>query len=418
MMKQDKRQYRISKFSICLSALAVASLIRLTIPHGHRVGIGVLGNETKKLNNGDASKVGALEFQIKLQSDFQELIYRNQHPVDCSSRRVLLTPRRPERLDGFCLELQWWGRHLQASVAVDRTFVMRNNFISEYAPPGCQWSTINMTVSNAWECLFHPITNCTEQSITQTGSETKEGNVMGSYGIHNHEFSKFFHTGFYGNKRIVHVLKERRGGWPAVDSIEHWERAMGRFWIRSQMVHYMWKPSIGLQSEVDKRIPKSLLQSNTPFIGMHIRFTDNVVNLWNDFSRNANLTRSLSHFMDIAQKIRSKTGISTVYLATDSIATLEQLQNSKYPEWKFVVQENVPRSSGTEWTWFRNIRTFSGAAIATDLEVLRRADYLIGSFQSNVYRLATELNTAYNYDRYLFQQERHMAVDVPWYEDP
>jgi len=35
-------------------------------------------------------------------------------------------------------------------------------------------------------------------------------------------------------------------------------------------------------------------------------------------------------------------------------------------------------------------QTEGGTNEVTDFEILRRADYLIGSFQSNAYRLATE----------------------------
>jgi hypothetical protein len=128
---------------------------------------------------------------------------------------------------------------------------------------------------------------------------------------------------------------------------------------------------------------------------MHIRFTDNIGSLWNDFGRNANVTRDLHHFMKIAQDIRNKTGISTIYLATDSSTILNAVQDSTYPGWSFVVQQNVIRSSETRWIWFRESRGSSAAAVATDIEVLRRADYLIGSYQSNVYRLVTELNSAF-----------------------
>ena len=62
--------------------------------------------------------------------------------------------------------------------------------------------------------------------------------------------------------------------------------------------------------------------------------------------------------------------------------------------------------------WFGKSKASSAAAIATDLEVLRKANYLIGSFQTNVYRLATELNMAYHADKYPLYQHRHYPVDV------
>lgn len=60
------------------------------------------------------------------------------------------------------------------------------------------------------------------------------------------------------------------------------------------------------------------------------------------------------------------------------------------------------------------------ANVMADLEALRRADFLVGSFPSNVYRLAAELNAAYNDGtKYSPHAQRIFAVDdVEWYQDP
>ena len=364
--------------------------------------------------------VAIIKLQLRLQNEFQELIRINQNPTDCQKRRILMTGSRPIAADGFCIELQVIGRHLQAGMALDRSFVIRNNFESAYAPPECQWSFVNMTAKNKWDCLYEPVSNCTEDAAQGGDVLNVNATLMAAYGIHNHDQSAFFHSGYYGNHRVVEGLNfNPKKTWSHhVDIIEYWERTMGRFWIRSQMVHYLWRPSVGLQSEMQPRLPRQLLDSQTKFIGMHIRFTDNIGSLWNDFGRNANVTRSLHHFMMIAQDIRNQTGISTIYLATDSSTILKAVQDASYPGWSFVVQQNVIRSSETKWIWFRESRGSSAAAVATDIEVLRRADYLIGSYQSNVYRLVTELNSAFHVGNYPLHVDRHRPVDVPWYEDP
>jgi len=68
--------------------------------------------------------------------------------------------------------------------------------------------------------------------------------------------------------------------------------------------------------------------------------------------------------------------------------------------------------------WFRSGRAHAAPAMVADITMLKQADYLVGAFQSNVYRLACELNTAYHYKTYPLWQVRHKAVDVEWYEDP
>jgi hypothetical protein len=256
--------------------------------------------------------------------------------------------------------------------------------------------------------------------------------LMTAFGIHEkgtERGSAYYQSLLYGPERIVDGItfhKPASRHW-FVDVVGHWERVMGRFWIRAQMAHYLWRPSVGLQSEIDLRIPKNLLPSSSQssgqdnrFIGMHIRFTDNLFDFWKDFGRDGAVTRSLAHFMDIAGDIRNETGISTVYLATDSTLVLKQLQNSTYAQegWSFQIQNGVIRSDVMNLMWFKNIRDVMAAGIGTDVEVLRRADYLIGSHQSNVFRLATELNTAYHVAKYPLDMNRHRTVDIEWYEDP
>lgn len=232
-------------------------------------------------------------------------------------------------------------------------------------------------------------------------------------------YSEFFGTAIYGRNRIVDWVHE--SAWPLMPPhvvvVHHWERTYGRFWVRAQMAHFLWRPSDGLQSAIDSRAPPNLMNGETKYIGMHIRKTDNMDSLEQDFGRDAVITRSLSRFMDIAERIRAENPeINTIYLATDNSMIVRESQ--KISNWKFIIQRNVKRTSTREWIWFRGHRAFGAAAIATDLEVLRRADFLIGSHQSNVYRLATELNTAWNVAKYPQRLNRLRTVDIPWYEDP
>jgi hypothetical protein len=187
----------------------------------------------------DDEDAAILKLQLRLQNEFQELIRINQNPMDCQKRRILMTGSRPVAADGFCIELQVIGRHLQAAMALDRSFVIRNNFESAYAPPECQWSFVNMTAKTKWDCLYEPVSNCTEDSA-QGGDVLKvNASLMAAYGIHNHDESAFFHSGYYGNHRVMGDLNfNPKKTWShLVDIIEYRERTMGRFWIRSQMVH-------------------------------------------------------------------------------------------------------------------------------------------------------------------------------------
>jgi hypothetical protein len=277
---------------------------------------------------------------------------------------------------------------------------------------------------------------------TKNSTNKKEvpasASIKGSIGIIQDQTSSspYFDTTYYGPKRVVsqpaHWLLDETSH---VDHIEYWERAMGRFWIRSQIAHYLWnRPSRGLSTVIKERLPSWLPKDDddvmrnhdkhnkdTRFIGMHIRYSDNIFHLKSDFGRDPTVTRDLKHYFQIAQEIRNTTGISTIYVATDSATKIKELEKyqRRMSDWTIHIQEKgVPRTKSQDFLWFANKRSVSAPGIATDVEILRRADYLIGSFQSNVYRLVTELNTAYHIGRYLLSTNRHRTVDVEWYEDP
>ena len=370
-----------------------------------------------------------LNEQVQIQEVFQRIIYELQHPKVChEARRHSHTGNHP--LDGFALEFQNLARHLQTAIASHRTFEIPYTWKSAYAPPSCKWSTgVNVSASDDvigdFLCLWQPPSHCAKSDMkipSVEPPERVENPLPNGAGIVT-DSSRWFDTHHYGPKRSVGGgggggdRKWFREQHP--DIIPFWDRTMGRFWVRAQMAHYLWRPSSGLQSEIDKRLPTDLLNGKRKFIGMHIRKTDNTMHLLSDFGRDADITRSVSRFMQIAEYIRKENPeIDTIYLATDNSEVVKEAMQSTGGRWKLVVQRNVARSNSKELMWFRDSRAFGAASIATDIEMLRRADFLIGSHQSNVYRLATELNTAWNVAKYPLRLNRLRTVDIPWYEHP
>jgi hypothetical protein len=128
--------------------------------------------------------------------------------------------------------------------------------------------------------------------------------------------------------------------------------------------------------------------------------------------------------MEIANSIqRQHPDITDVYVATDNEKIARMTKSDMYnSSWTFHLQKGVRRaSSDSGFMWFAKHRAAGAGAIAADIETLRRADFLVGSFQSNVYRLAAELNTAYHVDKYEWSvgaMNRIFPVDIEWYEDP
>ena len=374
-----------------------------------------------------------LKRELLIQEEFQDFIYKNQFPeTDCKKRRIMLAAYRSKVMDGFTVELQEMGRLLQVGLASDRTFFVHDEYLSAYAPSWCK----NGTEGGRWTCMFNPISGCTDDSVgfelEKDGKkyyryEILQGDRMAGYGNQRDEKgdqgSIYFDTMFYGGERIVEAQPDMwKNAFSHRDVIPFWDRRMGRYWIRSQTVHFLWD-TIGvadyLKTAIESRLPSDLKNGKIPYIGIHARFSDNIRDLARHFGRDAHITRNLNNFLRIADGIRRETGVSHIFLATDSIEVMKQLKEiDSKSDWTFWVQNDVQRAESNDFMWFKDFRESMTAMIATDIEGLRRADYLIGSFQSNVYRLAAELNTAYHTGRYSTHQLRHHTVDIEWYEDP
>ena len=367
--------------------------------------------------NNDCSRSAMLAYQIEMQEKFQSMIQRNQFPSACTRR--LLKGGRRKPYDGLGVEIQTLARLLQVAVATQRTLDVTIAFRSAYVPPNCQWSNeTSLPVNNGttdFLCLWLPITNCT--SLDNQTFNTNQGlpePFSTRQGIVS-ESSGYFVTQYYGENADTEANWRNHPPGQS-DIVAEWERLFGRYWIRAQTAHFLFRPSPQLWEQVQPRLQDKM---PTPFVGMHIRFTDNVRDFLKDFGRNASVTRSIDNFMKHANEFRlERPDLKTVYVATDNDQIVRELQERADNDWTFVIQKDVARSSGQRFLWFANTRAAGAPAMVADLEMLRRADYLIGGFQSNIYRLACELNTAYHYRRYPYWQLRHKAVDVEWYEDP
>lgn len=373
-----------------------------------------------------------LDEQVQVQAVFQRIIHDLQHPKNCYTSRCYRYHRYDpdEVLDGFALEFQELARHLQTAIAAHRTLEVPMAWTSAYAPPDCQWKMkANAVYENRKEvpgdflCLWKPPSNCTEYNMEKVNKQRRRvKNPLPSGSAIVSGTSRFFDTRHYGSQRMVDWVFD--DSWyelsPHVDVLHHWEQTMGRFWVRAQMAHYLWRPSEGLLREIDARAPAELMTGDNKFIGMHIRKTDNRDNFKSDFGRDAEITRGTSRFFGIASQIRNEfPTIHTIFLATDNDDVVrEAFRMAAEGQWNLIIQEDVERSTSKQFMWFRESRRSGAASIATDIEVLRRADFLIGSHQSNVYRLATELNTAWNVGKYPRRLNRLRTVDIPWYEHP
>jgi Alpha-(1,6)-fucosyltransferase N- and catalytic domains len=409
---------------------------------------------------------GMIQRIMLLSSDKTDmLIHKKLCHSDDKTRIMVSQLEHPK--DGFASEFQYMARLLQMAVSTQRTLIVTPQWRSAYEPLGClQHSNHTTAASSGWDCLWEPLPVCSLEQLQEkkqarhsesTPTTPKKDNysmtVLDSsmaslyVGIlpQHKTTSTFFDTAWYSEYVIMQqapisfARKDHLELRP--DVLPHWERAYGRYWVRAQMAHALWRPNAALRQEIQTRMPSSLdltlpssssSSSHHLFIGFHIRLTDNVVDLQRHFARNATATRNFYRFMQFAKRIRQKHDannqhqhqqqqeLRVIYLATDNQDVIAQANSPQWTkDWTFVVQKSVQRSSaGDQRMWFRDGRSAAAGGIATDIEVLRQADYLVGSFQSNVYRLACQLNTAFHAHKYAWQQQRHYTVDVEWYEDP
>lgn len=374
--------------------------------------------EHAQLALGSSVESAVLKHQVDLQNEFQALIREQLFPANCSNSRILLTYDAGKPADGFAREVQDMGRWLQVAMATKRCLVIHEKWMSAYRPPSCQYN-------HSWPCLWEPLSSCSHRD-SLPGDEFLDANTSASLAIDTSLVNTFyFDTYLYGPKRVQEARKWPWGINAHVDIIPRWERAMGRFWIRSQLSHYLWRPSTWLHSAVEGILSNmtslsSSSSANDRYIGMHIRFTDNRNAMKREFGRDAAITRAFTNFMAHASRIRTvHPDVTTIFLSTDCDQMITETKRRIYrKKWKFIVQDNVQRGSSKRHLWFQDGRSQAAAAVATDLELLRKADFLIGSHQSNVYRLACQLNSAHHSGRYPYELDRQFSVDVEWFEDP
>jgi len=130
-------------------------------------------------------------------------------------------------------------------------------------------------------------------------------------------------------------------------------------------------------------------------------------NLAAKYGRNATVTQSMNRYMAVANRIRKKHEpmLETIHLVFDGTDALDRIEE-KWPDWTFI--RHAPEQPFNE----QDVSTLAA------LTVLQEATYLVGSFQSQLFRLAAELNTAFHSNQYPAAKRRHWTVDVEWFESP
>ena len=150
-------------------------------------------------------------------------------------------------------------------------------------------------------------------------------------------------------------------------------------------------------------------------------------------------------YMKIADYIKKNIdkSVDTIFVCTDSDEVIDEIERYTTSilnrnEWKFIFNKDSLRASkevGSSFVWFLQNKKSGDAEVADgidddtiekqgtkepiwdiilDIELLKHADYLVGSMISNVFRLGAELNFAHNPT----PENNVWSLDIPWFQDP
>jgi len=166
------------------------------------------------------------------------------------------------------------------------------------------------------------------------------------------------------------------------------------FWYHSLLVGYLWKPNAASTAEVD-RIAKEIGYGGDKCISLHVRHGDACAD-----KRGQRKCHPLKSYMAGVNAMAAKYNISTVYLATDDDKVAKE--SAAYSQYKWVTQ---PMDRGFYKAKVRiedrmkdkgNARKAGavGMQAVVDIELLSRCDAFVGTFSTNLGRLAFQVMAA------------------------
>ena len=166
----------------------------------------------------------------------------------------------------------------------------------------------------------------------------------------------------------------------------------GRFWLISQMLHFLTRPNNGLKKQLDDH--RTALRLRPPYLSLHIRKGDACTARGD--------CRDLKYYMPHIQSLRAKYSLNSVFLSTPSQSVLDEIKN--YPDLHFV---HMPVSNATEVMKQHHIDQLEEGLgqgyidagdelrhYMVDMYMLSEGSAFLGGFTSNAARLAYSLMSA------------------------
>lgn len=173
-------------------------------------------------------------------------------------------------------------------------------------------------------------------------------------------------------------------------------------WFHGQIEEFLLK----LKSHYKHHIEKTAKQIGFkhPIVGVHIRRTDKIVEA--DFRSILRYMEKVEEFYDILE-LTQKIDKRRIYLATDEPAVIEKIFRRYSKSFEIIVNANHSTEAKNDSTRF-----ISPLGIITDVNLLSRCDYFVGTLSSNIGRRIFEFMFRQNLDA----PERVASVDSNFYE--
>eukprot|EP01084_Bolivina_argentea_P312318 540708_1 len=365
------------------------------------------------------------EYFQQIQNDFLNDIYETQHT--CNNKRVLVFEIMG---DGFSNIHHYIGHVLLIAVASNRKLFVYGNF--KYYKECNDYS-----LSNNWYCIYNSVSNCSMKDIEnkyiqkQLTNQRKllKRDIWREWSLSN-PFEHTLFNNYFGNENVIEYEWDPFI-WTNGIFKQQWFNKFDNLFIRSHIQYFLWMSmnnktmNIIHSNPIIKHI-KSLKRNNEKYIAFHIRKSDNVKMSRKDFNVDGNKIYTMEYYMKIVEENIdiNDSILTTIFVCTDNNEIIDNIDN-KYrnnSKFKFIYNKNSKKNATSEWIWFLNdIEENDLWNIIIDTELMRLADYLIGSATSNVYRLGMELNYATNWVQNQLQnidKQTIFSVDVPWHQHP
>lgn len=236
----------------------------------------------------------------------------------------------------------------------------------------------NIAVDKGWQDYFLPFCPETDNSLLAKSNWKVSKNISGKLG-------KYLLKGMLSIANLRYVLLTDDVFWKSFnrdflskrfDLPTYYLKDVDSYTACKKIAQSIWKYNSDTEEEIEKRLKDLNIGAN--YIGFHIRRGDKEKEV--DFI-------DLGKWCSLAREIDPK--IKKIFVASDDFRVIEEIQ-AKNPDWEVFSLCQTSRRGYVQKEFnskSADMRKNDIISFLTDIEVLRKSDYFIGTFSSNVGRL-------------------------------